>query len=78
MPTLTAVTRLCTMSETKRLPIDIEGSSDEEHGRRELCNTRSRKEEEMARQCASDFALAKVCEPTSLSGCLKIMHAPDP
>ncbi len=75
MPTLTAVTRLCTMSGTKRLPIEIEGSSDEEHGRSEFCSTRNSKEEAMARQCASDLALAKVCGPTSLSGCLKVMHA---
>ncbi len=58
--TLILVTRLCTMSGTKLLPIEIEGSSDEEHRRNEFSTTRTNKEEEMARQCTSDLVLAKV------------------
>ncbi len=75
MPTFILVTRLCTMSGTKRHPIEIEGSSGEQHEKYEYSSARSNKEEAMAKQYASDFMLAKVSRFTSLYDCLKNMHA---
>ncbi len=63
------------MSGTKRHPIEIDNSSGEEHEKDEYCSIHSNKEETMANQCASDFALAKVSGFTPLYGCLKSTHA---
>eukprot|EP01084_Bolivina_argentea_P038672 71514_1 len=50
------------MSGTKRHPIEIEGSSGEVHEKNEYCSARSNKKEAMAKQCASDFMLAKATQ----------------